>query len=92
MEHADVPRPSYVMIWLWLVLLLVVGLVVFGVPIPKTTAVLLIFGIAAVKAALVVRHYMHMKHQPVMLYVIAGIPVILAIAMILSLLPDIAFK
>ena len=92
MEHADVPRPGYVTIWVWLVLLLVVGMVVFGVNIPKTTAVLLIFTIAAVKATLVARHYMHLKHQPFMLYLIAGIPVILAIAMVLTLLPDIAFK
>ncbi len=81
--------PGYVTIWVWLVTLLAAGMAVFFVDISKTTAILLIFGIALVKAFLVVRHYMHLKHVPPALYAIAGIPVILAIAMVLALMPDI---
>ena len=82
--------PSYVLIWVVLVAMLGAGMLVFELHISKTAAILLIFGIALVKAYLVVRHYMHLKHVPPMLYAIAGIPVILAIAMVISLMPDIA--
>jgi caa(3)-type oxidase subunit IV len=81
--------PGYVTIWVWLVMLLAAGMAIFFVDISKTVAILLIFGIAVVKAFLVVRHYMHLKHVPPALYAIAGIPLLLAIAMVISLIPDI---
>jgi caa(3)-type oxidase subunit IV len=81
--------PGYVTIWVWLVVLLGAGFLVFEVDMSKTVAVTIIFGIAIVKAYLVVRHYMHLKNVPPALYAIAGIPVLLAIGMVLSLIPDI---
>jgi caa(3)-type oxidase subunit IV len=81
--------PGNVTIWVFLVLLLAAGFVVFELNLSKTTAILLIFGIALVKAFLVLRHYMHLKGVPPMLYAIAGVPLILAIFMVLALMPDI---
>lgn len=81
--------PSYIAIWALLIALLGAGFVVFELHFSKTTAILLIFAIAVVKAYFVVRHYMHLKTVPPMLYAIAGIPVILAIFMVLALMPDI---
>jgi caa(3)-type oxidase subunit IV len=81
--------PSYLTIWFILVAMLAAGMVVFTLGLSHMTAILLIFGIAVVKAFFVIRHYMHLKNMPPMLYVIAGVPVLLAIAMVLSLVPDI---
>jgi caa(3)-type oxidase subunit IV len=78
-------------IWGWLVALLAVGFVIFEFHLSTFAAVTLVFSVAAVKAALVVRHYMHMYDQPLALYAIAGIPVLLMIFMVISLLPDIGF-
>ena len=89
---AGKPSVRYVTIWIWLVLLVAVGVAVLGVPISKEIAVVLIFTVAAVKATLVLRHFMHVRHQPLMVYVMLGIPVILAIALTLVLIPDIAFR
>ncbi|MFN8544199.1 MAG: cytochrome C oxidase subunit IV family protein [Candidatus Binatia bacterium] len=86
-EHSG---PSYFTIWVYLVILVVLGVSMAIMPFNKELAVGLIFTIAFVKAVLVVRHYMHLKQVPRVLYAIAGIPVILAIAMVLSLIPDIA--
>jgi len=83
---------GYVTIWVWLVILLAAGVAILAVPVSKTMAVVLIFTVAAVKATLVVRHYMHVRHQPTMTYVILGLPLLLAIALLIVLLPDIAFK
>ena len=83
---------SYVAVWVWLVTLLVAGLSVVAISLSKAIALFLIFTVAVVKAALVARHYMHLRAQPLMIYAIAGIPVLLAIGMILTLMPDIAFR
>jgi cytochrome c oxidase subunit IV len=79
-------------IWAWLVGLLIAGLTVFVLPIPKIAAIVLVFAAAIIKAALVVRKYMHLEAQHWLLYVIALAPVLMVIAMAVALLPDIAFK
>ncbi|HEY6395092.1 MAG TPA: cytochrome C oxidase subunit IV family protein [Candidatus Binataceae bacterium] len=82
----------YVRIWVWLVGLLIIGVAVFALPIPRIFAVLLIFAIATVKAVLVARNYMHMRAEHIAIYLIALIPVLLLIGMTLMLIPDIALR
>lgn len=84
--------PSYVTIWVWLVVLVGAGLALFLFPLSHGTITVLLFAIAIVKAGLVMRHFMHLKAQPFMLYVIIFTPVVLAIGMTLTLMPDIAFR
>ena len=81
-----------VRVWAWLVGLLIAGLTVFVMPIPKIAAIGLVFTAAIIKAALVVRKYMHLEAEHWLLYVIALAPVLLIIGMAITLLPDIAFK
>ena len=88
-EHRHGANPF--VIWVWLIVILVAGFVVFEMGFSTGTAVVLLFSLALIKAFLVIRHYMHMYDQPLALYAIAGIPVILMIFMVVSLLPDIAF-
>ena len=83
---------GYVTIWVWLVVLLAASVAVLAAPVHKTLALVLIFGVAVVKATLVVRHYMHVRGQPAMVYAILCIPLLLAIALAIVLLPDIGFK
>ena len=91
MSSVAKPSVGYLTIWVWLIALLAVGVALLAVP-SKTLAVVLIFAVASVKAFLVLRHYMHVRHQPLMIYVMIGVPVLLAIALTLVLLPDIAFR
>ncbi len=83
---------SYETIWVWLVALLAAGVALLGVPFSRTAVVVLIFTVASIKAFLVLRHYMHVRHQPLMVYVILAVPLLLAIALVLTLIPDIAFR
>jgi len=92
MSSATKPSVGYLTIWVWLIVLLGVGVALLAAPVSKTLAVTLIFTVASVKAFLVLRHYMHVRHQPLMIYVIIGVPVLLAIALTLVLIPDIAFR
>jgi len=89
---AESHHPSYVTIWIWLVVLLGAGLMFAFLPIGKAMAIFLIFSVAAVKALLVARHYMHLKSETVLVLALAGIPVLLLIGMALTLVPDIVFK
>jgi cytochrome c oxidase subunit IV len=82
----------YMMIWAWLVFLLVAGLVIFVLPIPRTAAVLIIFSLAAIKAGLVLRNYMHLKHEHLLLYLTVLIPALLFLGMALTLIPDIVYR
>ena len=92
MSSASKPSVGYLTIWVWLIVLLGVGVALLAAPVSKTFAVVLIFAVASVKAFLVLRHYMHVRHQPLMIYVMIGVPVLLAIALTIVLLPDIAFR
>jgi caa(3)-type oxidase subunit IV len=92
MTSADKPTVGYVTIWVWLVVLLTVGVSLLVMPLSKTLAVILIFAVATLKAFLVLRHYMHVRHQPLMIYAILCVPLLLAIALVFVLMPDIAFR
>lgn len=82
----------YMLIWAWLVFLLVAGLVIFILPIPRTAAVVTIFSLAAIKATLVLRNYMHLKHEHLLLYLTVLVPLLLFLGMALTLIPDIVYR
>ena len=90
---SDVSRfPSYVTVWSWLVVLLVVGLMCAYLPFGKAMAIFLVFAVAVVKAFLVGRHYMHLRSESLLIYAIAGIPVLLLVGLMIALVPDIVFR
>ncbi|MGO9450669.1 MAG: cytochrome C oxidase subunit IV family protein [Candidatus Binataceae bacterium] len=88
--HDD--RKLYVTVWAMLVLLLVVGLTIFVLPIPRDAAIALIFGVAGIKAALVLRNYMHLKHEHLLIYAIILVPALFMLGLAIALVPDIVFR
>jgi len=90
MESAGQARTQYIEVWFWLVALLVAGLAVMALPVPKLAALALIFSIATIKAALVVRNYMHLKSEGLFIIAVVLAPVLLFIGLAIALIPDIA--
>ena len=82
----------YFVVWVWLVVLLAVGLSLFGLPIPREVAVALIFSVAAIKAVLVLRNYMHLKHEHFLIYLIVLVPLLFFLGLALTLVPDLVFR
>jgi cytochrome c oxidase subunit IV len=82
----------YFIVWVWLVVLLAVGLSLFGLPIPREVAVALIFSVAAVKAVLILRNYMHLKHEHFFIYLIVLVPLLFFLGLALTLIPDLVFR
>jgi len=81
-----------ILIWVWLVALLGAGTLVFSLPMSRIPALVVIFGIALVKAVLVVRDYMHLKTSAFLIYVILLLPVLLAAGFALVLIPDLVLR
>ena len=81
-------KSLYVTVWV----LLVAGLTIFTLPIPRELAVALIFSIAAVKAVLVLRNYMHLKHEHLLIYIIVAVPVLFMLGLAIALIPDLVFR
>ena len=94
----DHKHPNYIMIWVILLLLTVLEVAVAYFPkylsdvggIITITIVLLI-GMALVKAGLVAAYFMHLKFEQKNFVMIVSFPLVLACVLVILLLPDIAF-
>jgi caa(3)-type oxidase subunit IV len=91
-DSASDDRRLYIVVWVSLVVLLIVGLAIFTLPIPRELAVTLIFSVAAIKAALVLRNYMHLKHEHLLIYIIVLVPALFLLGFALALIPDIVYR
>jgi len=85
-------RPSYVVIWVWLLALLFVSLAAVLLPFSQVVTTTFIFIVAFAKAVLVASYYMHLKFEEKLIRSIAIIPVLLFIGMTLTLIPDIVYN
>lgn len=58
---------------------------------PKAEALVLIFAVALVKALLVARNYMHLKHEKAIIYAIALVPLAFVIIFLIGVFPDFVY-
>ncbi|HET8562338.1 MAG TPA: cytochrome C oxidase subunit IV family protein, partial [Candidatus Binatia bacterium] len=63
----------YFVIWIWLCSLVIVSIAATSL-LPKFQALVLIFAVAWIKALLVARNYMHLKHEKPLIYALALVP------------------
>lgn len=75
-------------IWGWLIVLLLVSIGASALSISPALIVLIIFGLAAVKALLVALYYMHLRWEHFAISLLALTPVILFVILTLALFPD----
>jgi len=77
-------------VWYWLMALVVVSVGASAV-LPKAEALMLIFAVAIIKALLVARNYMHLKHEKALIYALALVPLAFVIIFLLGLFPDFVY-
>ena len=77
-------------IWYWLMALVIVS-VGASVVLPKAEALMLIFTVAVIKALLVARNYMHLKHEKAIIYAIALVPLAFVIIFLIGMFPDFGY-
>ena len=88
MSNAQTRQTLVIWYWLMALVLLSVGASFF---LPKAQALMLIFSVAIVKALLVARNYMHLKHERALIYAIALVPLAFVIILLFGLFPDFVF-
>lgn len=92
MQSSATPRPNYLAIWAWLVLLLAISLLAVYLPFSHTATVAMIFVVAFAKATLVAANFMHLRFEKRLIRVIAIVPVVLFIILTVALVPDVVFN
>lgn len=79
---------KYVLIWVWLAGLMLLGVLLSRLPISHRTVVLVVLGLSTVKAVLVAGYYMHLKFDTRFLTLVAVIPIPLCLILAIALLLD----
>ena len=77
MNAAASPTRHYFIIWAWLAGLMLAGVLLSELPIPKVAIVLLVLFLSSIKALLVALYYMHLKMDRRLLSFIAVAPLVL---------------
>jgi caa(3)-type oxidase subunit IV len=80
----------YLTIWFWLMAMVILS-VAAASALPKLQAMMLIFSVAIVKAFLVARHYMHLRHERAIIYAIALVPLVFVVIFLIGLFPDFVY-
>jgi caa(3)-type oxidase subunit IV len=84
---ADSAARTYMIIWGWLAGLMLLGVGLSELPIPKFSIVLIVLALSSVKAVLVGLYYMHLKMDRKVLTLVALFPlvlILLAIGLVFS--------
>lgn len=80
----------YLAIWYWLMALVIVSVASASL-LPKAQALVLIFAVAVIKAFLVARNYMHLKHEKAIIYAMAIVPLVFVAIFLFGLFPDFVY-
>jgi caa(3)-type oxidase subunit IV len=81
-------HPNYTATWIWLLVLLGVGLGASVLPGGRAVGLVVIFGTAVAKAMLVALNFMHLRFESGVIYAIALIPLVFAAILAVALFPD----
>lgn len=81
-------HPNYGKVFLWLLALLAVSLIV-GYLVSPLAAVFVIFATALIKAALVVRNFMHLRYESWLIWVAVAAVLFVLLAFFFGVYPDI---
>lgn len=87
-DHDYHGHPNYLKIFLALLVLFSISLLV-GLFFSPIVAVLLIFATALWKAALVMRNFMHLKYEPLIIWIAVAAVLFCLLAFFLGIYPDI---
>ena len=83
---------DYGIAFVWLMVLTAVEVGAAYLQLPRNAFVAIILGSAAGKAMLIALAFMHLKDEKPLVWLLPGIPVLLAILFVAALFPDIVYK
>lgn len=80
----------HLIVWYWLIALVIASVAV-AAWLPKQQALTVVFVVAAIKALLIARNYMHLKHERALIYALALVPLALIVIFLFGLFPDFVY-
>jgi caa(3)-type oxidase subunit IV len=81
-------HPNYNMIFYALVALMIATVIVDELGLPTNVMVLSVFGIAVVKAYLVMANFMHLKYEPKLVDLFPYLSIVLIVVLFFGVYPD----
>ena len=81
-------HPNYFNIYLYLMGFFIISLLAAYIP-NQTLMLIVVFGTALIKSVLVVGKFMHLKWEPVLLWISVGLVIFVLIAFFFGVFPDI---
>jgi cytochrome c oxidase subunit 4 len=82
-------HPNYVVIWVWLIVLTLVSVAASFLPLSSLSINTFVFIIAAVKSALVILFFMHLKFERALIWMLLLVPLCFFIILTAVLVHDI---
>lgn len=83
-------HPNYFRIYLLLMGLFIISLLAALIP-NQMLMLLVVFGTALIKGVLVIGKFMHLKWEPILLWISVGLVIFVLLAFFLGVIPDITF-
>ena len=83
-----ITQRQYVVIWVWLAALMLLGVLLSSLHLPHRTVVLAVLGLSTIKAGMVAAYYMHLKFDAKFLTVVAAIPIPFGVMLAVMILLD----
>jgi len=83
-------HPNYFSVYLYLMGLFIVSLLAAFIP-NQMLMLIVIFGTALIKSVMVIGKFMHLKWEPVLLWISVGVVIFVLLAFFLGVIPDITF-
>ena len=90
-SHHDHAHPPYIAIWAVLLVLLFVSIALGHI----SNAYLmtsLVFGVAAIKAVIVLRYFMHLKFEPLYIVLMILAAVLCLVVLFIGVYPDVSLR
>lgn len=87
-NHAPITAKQYIIIGAWLACLMLLGVVLSELPIPRLTVVGIVLALSTIKALLVGAFFMHLKFDDRFLTLVAVVPIPMGILLLATLLLD----
>ena len=84
-------KRTAVIIYGWLVVLTLVEVLIVWGGVPKNSGVILMAGTTIGKTLMIGLFFMHIKHDRPIAWLLPGIPILLALAFVAALFPDLVY-
>lgn len=82
-------HPNYFRVLIYLLVLLGVSLAVFEFNLPANVAIAIVFIVAFWKIGMVVRNFMHLRYEPILIWVAVFAAVFILLAFFWGVFPDV---